>query len=61
MAALDAAACGEEAADDAGDVATDVERLGIIDTDAFHPETEAADARKDDGLAVGQSFLENVL
>ena len=50
VAALDAAAGRKEATDDASDVAADVEVFGIFDTDALYSETEAADARKNDGL-----------
>ena len=45
MTVLDAATGREEAADDAGDVAADVERFRIVHADALHAEAEAADAR----------------
>ena len=61
VAVLDAAAGREEATDNAGDVAADVERLWIIHADALHAEAEAADARQDDSLAVTQFFLQQVL
>jgi len=61
VAALDVATGGEEAADDAGDVVTDVECLGGINTDTLHTKAETADARKDDGLAVAQFLLHDIL
>ena len=61
VAALDAAAGREEAADDAGDVASDVEVLLVFDTDALHTQAEAADAGKDDRLALTQFLLHEVL
>lgn len=50
MAALDAAACRQEAADEAGDVLADVEVLRIIHTNALHAQAETADAGQDDRL-----------
>lgn len=52
MTALNAAASGEEAANDSGDVLAYVEGLGIIHTDALHAEAETADARKYHSLAI---------
>lgn len=60
VAALDAAAGWEETADNAGDVATDVERLGIIDSDTLYTETEATNAWKNDSLSI-LSILSNIL
>ena len=61
VAALDAAAGREKTADDAGDVASDVEVLRVFDTDALHTEAEAANAGKDDGLAFTEFLLHDVL
>ena len=61
MAALDATASGEEAADDAGNMAANIEILGIIDTDALHTQAEATNARQHNGLAVAQFLLHGVL
>ena len=61
MSALDAAACGQETADDTGDVTRDVKVLGIVDTDTLHAKAEAADAWKDDRLTFRQPMLEDVL
>ena len=61
MAALNAAACGEEAADNTGDVLTDVECLRVIDTDTLHAETETANAREHHCLSFGKPVLQNIL
>lgn len=52
VTALDATAWGEETADDAGDVATDVELLRVVDTGALHTKAETADAWEDHRLAL---------
>ena len=57
VAALDATACGEEAADDAGDVTADVELLRIIDTYTLYAKTETTDSVEHYGLTLGQPFL----
>ena len=61
MSARDAATCGEKAADDTRDVASDVKVLRVIDTDTLHAEAETADAWKDDRLAFRQTVFQNVL
>ena len=61
MSACYAATCGEEAADDTRDVASNVQVLRVIDPDTLHAEAETADAWKDDRLAFRQPMLENVL
>ena len=61
VAALDAAPCGQETADDTGDVTRDVKVLGIVDTDTLHAKAETADAWKDDRLTFRQPMLEDVL
>ena len=50
MTSLDAAASGEEAADDTSDVSRDIELLRIIDTYTFHAKAESADAWEDNRL-----------
>ena len=57
----DAAAGGEEAADDAGDVTTDVEVLGIVDTDTLYAKAEPADAGEHDGMTLAEPLPENLL
>ena len=62
----DVAGCGaatgrKEATDDAGDVTTDVELIGLVYALAFHTEAEAADAWQYDGVAVGELHLHGVL
>ena len=59
--ARNAAAGGQETADDTGDVTRDVKVLGIVDTDTLHAKAEAADAWKDDRLTFRQPMLEDVL
>ena len=54
MAALNTAAGGKEAADDAGDVMADVEFLWVVYADAFHTKTEASDAGKHHGVAFAE-------
>ena len=61
MPALDAAPCGQKAADDAGDVTADVECLRVVDTYAFHAQAETAYAGQDHGLALAEPLFENVL
>ena len=61
MAPLDTASSRQEAAHDARDVTTDVERLRIIDTDALYPKTETSDAWKNDGLTFRKPMLQDVL
>ena len=61
VAAVDAAAGGEETADDAGDVVTDVEVFRVVHANAFHAKAEAADTGKDDGLAVAEPLFEDIL
>ena len=61
MAALDTTASREEAANDSGDVLSDVERLGIIHTDALHTEIETSDARKYHRLTFPQFLFQNIL
>ena len=61
MATLDAATGREETTDDAGDMTTDVECLGIIHTDALHAKTETSYTWKDYSLPLGKSLLQDVL
>ena len=61
VAAYGATAGGEEAADDASDVAADVELLRIIDALAFHTQTETADAWQHHRVAVAQPGLHQIL
>ena len=61
MTALDATTSGEEAADDAGNMAADIEILGIIDTDALHTQAEATNARQHNGLPFTQFLLHSIL
>ncbi len=61
MATLDAATGREETTDDTGDVTADVEGLRVVHTDALYPETEAADAWKDDRLALWEPLFQDVL
>ena len=50
----------EEAADGALHVAADVERLWVVNANAFRTETEPSDAVNHDGLAIGQAVLHHV-
>lgn len=61
MAALDTTASGEETANDAGDVLSDVEGFRIIHTDTLHTETETTDAGKYHRLTFPQSLFQNIL
>jgi hypothetical protein len=61
MAALDTATGWEETADDAGDVASDVEFLRIIHPDTLYPKAETADSWEYDRLALGKSVLQDIL
>lgn len=61
VAALDAATGGQEAADDAGDVAADVESLGVVDANALDTQAESADAGQYHGLTFAQFLLKQVL
>ena len=61
VAALNAAACGKEAADNTGDVLADVERLRVIDTDTLHTEAETAYAREHYCLSFSKPVLQNIL
>lgn len=57
VAALDAAACREKAADDAGDVLADVEVLWVIDTNTLHAEAEPSDAVEDHRLSADRKSV----
>jgi hypothetical protein len=61
MATLDATTGREETTDDAGDMTTDVESLGIIHTNALHTKTETSYTWKDNSLPLGKSLLQDVL
>ena len=61
MATLDAATGWEKTADDAGDVASDVEFLRIIHPDTLYPKAETADSWEYDRLALGKSVLQDIL
>ena len=61
VAALNTTASGKETADDAGDVAADIEVLGVIDTETLYTQAESSDARKDDRLSLTQFLLESIL
>ena len=61
MSALNATACGEEAADDAGDVTADVEFLRVIDTNTLYAQAETPDAVKHHGLAFGKFLFQQIL
>ena len=61
MATLDATTGREETTDDAGDMTTDVESLGIIYTNALHTKTETSYTWKDNSLPLGKSLLQDVL
>lgn len=61
VAVLNTTASGKETADDAGDVAADIEVLGVIDTDTLYTQAESSDARKDDRLSLTQFLLESIL
>jgi hypothetical protein len=50
----------EETADGALHVAADVERLWVVNANAFRTETEPSDAVNHDGLAIGQAVLHHV-
>ena len=52
VATLGAAAGGKETANDAGDMTTDVEGLGIVNTDALHTQAETADAGEDNCMSL---------
>ena len=52
MASLNTATGREETADDAGDVAADVECLRVIHPDALYTKTETADAKENDRLTL---------
>ena len=61
MASLNATACWKESADDAGDVATDIEILRVVYTDTLYTKTETAYAWQNDGLSVRQFLLKYIL
>jgi hypothetical protein len=61
VAALNTTASGKETADDAGDVATDVEFLRIIHPDTLYPKAETADSWEYDRLTLGKSVLQDIL
>ena len=61
MATLDAATGWEETADDAGDVASDVEFLRIIHPDTLYPKAETADSWEYDRLTLGKAVLQDIL
>lgn len=52
MASLNTATGREETADDACDVAADVECLRVIHPDALYTKTETADAKENDRLTL---------
>lgn len=56
-----AVAGGQEAADDALDVAAQAELLRVVHALALHAEAEAAYLGQDDGVAVGEFHLQRVL
>ena len=47
VTALNTTTSGKEAADDASDVATDIEVLRVIDTDTLYTQAETTDTRQD--------------
>ena len=49
--ALSATACREKTADDASNMATDIEVLWVVDTNTLYTKTETADSWKDNGLS----------
>ena len=61
VSALDAAAGGKEATDDASDVVADIECLWVVDTDTFHTEAETTDTGEHHSLALTQFLFEHVL
>ena len=61
VATLDTTTGRQETTDNAGDVLSDVECLGIIHTDALHTETETADARKHHRLSLTKPVFKDVL
>ena len=61
MAALNTATGWEETADDAGDVASDVEFLRIIHPDTLYPKAETADSREYDRLTFRKAVLQDIL
>ena len=51
VTALNTTTSGKEAADDTGDVATDIEVLWVIDTDTLYTQAETTDAWKNYSLS----------
>ena len=61
VAALNAAACGQESTDNTGNVAADVKLLRVINAYALHTETESTDTRKNDRLTFRQPVFQDFL